>query len=164
MTWLVVADGEAATIYVRERAERRVPLRAKQEATREHFTATVEWQLRPLRTARAESLEAYDTQRHAGRSFEGAGQHRHHAGEVVPLQQQLARRFMDELAEKLNQAFRDGEFNRLVLTAPPKSLGELRAKLDAPVQAAIVAELPKNLSHETPETLVELLNAQLGTR
>lgn len=157
-TWLVVADGEHAAIYVRKKSERFVPLRAKQGATHDHYTPKSEWELHPVRELKAEPREHYELEQNEGRAFDSAGYGRHRTGDKTPLNEQRSRQLMDTLAEMLNEAFAQHEYTRLVITAPPKLLGELREQLDKPVRAAILAELDKNLSHEPADVLVQVMN------
>ncbi len=160
-TWLVVADGERAAVYVRQRKERFVPMRAKQGATHDHYNATSEWELQPVRQLAGEAPEAYDIEQRKGRSFDSAGHHRHRTGDKLDIQDELSRRLMDDLASMLNDAFVQHEFHRLVIAAPPKLLGELRAKLDKQVQQVVIAELDKNLSNEPLPQLADMFSDTL---
>jgi protein required for attachment to host cells len=55
--------------------------------------------------------------------------------------------FAKEVAKAVEKAAIAGEFDRLVLVAPPQALGDLRAALGGNAQAKIVAELGKDLTH-----------------
>lgn len=57
--------------------------------------------------------------------------------------------FAKELAEVLKVALDKAAFDDLVLVAPPKALGELRAALDGRVKDHVCAELCKDLTHLT---------------
>jgi protein required for attachment to host cells len=63
-------------------------------------------------------------------------------------------RFVRQLADRLAEALAEGRFGRLVLVAPPRVLGELRAVLAEKVRATIVREVDKDLTwvpvHELP--------------
>lgn len=160
-TWLVVADGEHAVIYVRRRQERIVPLRNKQDATHQHYTQASDWKLDPVRELKAEPEAHFELQQDNGDVFDSAGQGRHGTAPKESLQEYRSRRLMENLAEMLNEAFAQHEFTRLVITAPPKLLGELRQQLDTQVRGAVLAELPKNLGHESTRALVEVMNEAL---
>ena len=54
--------------------------------------------------------------------------------------------FARELAARLRQARVANTFERLVLVAPPKFLGLLRAQLDDPTSARVVGSLDKDLA------------------
>ena len=49
----------------------------------------------------------------------------------------------------LKNGLEKAAFDDLVLVAPPKALGELRAALDVRVQGHVTAELGKDLTHLT---------------
>lgn len=66
--------------------------------------------------------------------------------------QQAEERFAAAVAETLYQMEHAHEFDELVVVAPPKMLGDLRAKLHEEVAACVVAEVPKDLTtHSVPE-------------
>ena len=61
-------------------------------------------------------------------------------------------RFADEIAAKLYKAAHRGDFDQIVLVAPPLVLGEMRKKLHKEVADMVVAEVPKTLTnHPMPE-------------
>jgi protein required for attachment to host cells len=61
-------------------------------------------------------------------------------------------RFATEVAETLYQMEHAHKFEDLVIVAPPKMLGDLRAAFHPEVTQCIVAEVPKDLtSHPVPE-------------
>jgi len=53
--------------------------------------------------------------------------------------------FIQKFAEWLDVATKEGVFDRLVLVAPPHTLGDIRACLSKPVQDRIVTEVNKDL-------------------
>jgi protein required for attachment to host cells len=65
---------------------------------------------------------------------------------------QAEERFAAEIAETLYQMEHAHQFNELVVVAPPKMLGDLRAAFHPEVAHCVVAEVPKDLtSHPIPE-------------
>jgi len=62
--------------------------------------------------------------------------------------------FAKEVAKILDQGAQDNAFDRLVLVAPPKTLGELRSLLGKATQARVSAEINKDLTgvplHDLP--------------
>lgn len=72
---------------------------------------------------------------------------------------------LDELAhgaaaaEWLNARALAGEIEQLVVVADPRTLGEMRRHYHKELAARIVAELPKNLSGETPQAIARILAA-----
>ena len=66
--------------------------------------------------------------------------------------EQAEERFAAEIADTLYQMEHAHEFDELVVVAPPKMLGDLRARFHQEVIACIVAEVPKDLtSHPVPD-------------
>lgn len=88
-----------------------------------------------------------------GRTFDRFGPHRHAADPDVEPGEHEAQRFAIMLVERLRQARATGRCDRLILVAPPKFLGRLRAHLDAPTQRAVVLEVDKDLAHLEPEQI-----------
>jgi protein required for attachment to host cells len=74
----------------------------------------------------------------------------HHAtgGEQSPHKQET-QRFARQIVQSLEAARREDEFDRLVLMAGPPFLGTLRAALRKTVRATLIAEIPKDLVHQT---------------
>ena len=92
-----------------------------------------------------------------GRTFDRAatgGQRRgsvaHHAtgGERRPRKIQ-AQRFARRIATELRKSGRTKSFDRLVVMAGPPFLGVLRAALPAAVRKVVVAEIRRDLVHQT---------------
>jgi protein required for attachment to host cells len=74
----------------------------------------------------------------------------HHAtgGERRPRKIQ-AQRFARRIATELGKAGRAKRFDRLVLMAAPSFLGQLRAALPAAMRKLVVAEVNRDLVHQT---------------
>ncbi|HSI00297.1 MAG TPA: host attachment protein [Reyranella sp.] len=65
--------------------------------------------------------------------------------------------FTARLAETLDKACSARKFDRLVLVAPKRSLGELRTLLSARVRKAVSHEVAKDLTTSTPAALRKVL-------
>jgi protein required for attachment to host cells len=74
----------------------------------------------------------------------------HHAtgGERRPHKMET-QRFARQIVRTLEEARRKGQFDRLVLMAGAPFLGALRAALQKSVRATLIAEVPKDLVHQT---------------
>lgn len=70
-------------------------------------------------------------------------------------------RFADELAEILNARALKSDFDHLVIVASPTVLGMLRKHLHSETQKRVVAELPKNLTHEPLDRIEEHVREDL---
>lgn len=108
-TWIVAADAAAARIF-----EER--LRAGDVREREDLRV------------RADSSDQPQSHRHMATVHEGGGFGRHGAG-TREASDEAERRFLRRVAESLEAAAKRDAFDRLVLMAPPRALGLLRAEL-----------------------------------
>jgi|SoimicmetaTmtLAA_FD_contig_41_3465936_length_906_multi_2_in_0_out_0_2 protein required for attachment to host cells len=66
-------------------------------------------------------------------------------------------KFSKEMATLLDAAAERGAFHRLILVAPPRTLGDLRAALGTKARALIHAEIDKDLTHVTIQDLPDHL-------
>lgn len=88
-----------------------------------------------------------DTDR-AGRSFKG-GDRRTAMGDDDSPAEREEEKFAKRLADMLNDAQRDGEFEQVGIIAAPKALGRLREELDDRVLKSIIGSSPKNLTRQS---------------
>ncbi len=82
-----------------------------------------------------------------GRAFDSSGSGRHALDERESIREQAATTFAIEIADYLDKARTEHAFDRLIVVAPPKFLGELRERLDDNVRDLISLELDKDLAH-----------------
>ena len=73
-------------------------------------------------------------------------------------------RFADEMADLLYTYAHKSAFDRIVLVAPARVLGEMRDKLHKEVSARVVAELPKDLTNHPLDKVEKLLKAELDPK
>ena len=70
-------------------------------------------------------------------------------------------KFAREMAKVLDAAAASKSFDRLILVAPPATLGDLRTELGDATRKMVTAELPKDLTrhaeHELPQHLAAVL-------
>jgi protein required for attachment to host cells len=124
-TWVVVADSGSARIFGAES-----PVGPLQElADFAHPEAGV-----------AERELVSDR---AGRTSDSHGRSHSYEGEDSPREVE-ARTFAKLLGHEICLARARGDFDRLLLVAPPRFLGELRASLDAQTRKHINSELPSD--------------------
>lgn len=75
---------------------------------------------------------------------------------------QLAKeRFADELSQILYRRAHAGDFERIVLVAPPATLGELRSELHKEVRDRVVGEIPKTLTNHPVEEIEKIVAREL---
>jgi protein required for attachment to host cells len=80
-----------------------------------------------------------------GRTHDRMGPGRHAMEPPTDPHREEKRRFATELAERLNTAAQQNSYDRLVLVAPAKTLGDLRKALSKEAAAKIDGELSKDL-------------------
>ncbi|WP_419808050.1 host attachment family protein [Sphingomonas sp.] len=100
----------------------------------------------------------------AGRasSTGGGGRHGHSGSSVEPtdFHQLEEDRFAADAAEMLKKRALANGFERLIIVAPPKTLGELRKHYHKEVEARLTGELAKDLTgHTIPDIEKALLAA-----
>ena len=128
-TWILIADGAHARLFANHGPGKGI------EACWKPSTATIG----PTTSWCATGL---------GRTFESsgsAGEMRHAIEPRVDPHRELKRDFAKELAEMLDKRLSEKAYDRLVIVAPPKALGDLRAALSAHVKPLVYAELDKDL-------------------
>jgi len=96
-----------------------------------------------------------------GRAFDSQGQGRHAMEPATDPKEREARAFAAEIARHIERGRHQGNFDGLVLIAPPKFLGRLRAELTKPARDALVGELDKNLVEADTKTLARQVSALL---
>lgn len=81
-----------------------------------------------------------------GRGFPGAGASARHAREPQHDYHKLEKHdFVHAVSDYLERAYDQHKFERLVLVAPERSLGELHSQLPAKLRKAVWQEVPKDL-------------------
>lgn len=130
VTWVLVADATHATVYVNDG-----PGRGLNPADTPTFKSDVPHYTRDAVSDRG------------GRSWGGAGGARHGMEQPTDTKRHAEQEFAREVAKALGQAAQEKKYDRLVLVAPPKALGDLRAELPKHAQERISHELPKDLVH-----------------
>ncbi len=129
-TWILIVDGAHGRLF-----ENRGPGKGL-EALTEEFEAD----------HRADH-EIVDDR--LGRTFESAYSARHAITPRHDPHRELKRDFAESLAKMLDKRRKEHAFDRLIIVAPPKVLGDLREALPEPVRELITAELDKDLT-KTP--------------
>ena len=80
-----------------------------------------------------------------GRSFESQGRTRHAKSGRSDPHRELKRNFAHKVAAALKVSLTDKRYDKLVLVAPPVTLGDLRDALTKGVQARVIAEVAQDL-------------------
>ena len=74
-------------------------------------------------------------------------------------QEREAQAFATEIARHIDRDQREGNFDSLVLIAPPKFLGRLRQELSKSARNALIGELDKNLVEADAKTIERHVSA-----
>jgi len=139
-TWVVVADGEKA-LFLRNEGDAAYP---NLEVVR-----TVHGDNPPTREQGSDR---------PGRFNDGPSVHRSAVADT-DWHRLEKERFADEISDRLYHMAHRGDFERLVIAAPPTVLGEMRKKLHKEVVQRVVAEVPKTL---TGHPVYDIEKALLG--
>lgn len=138
--WVVIADGEKA-LFLKNAGDATDPnlsvvaeMREENPPTREQGTD------RP------------------GRYNDGPSAHRS-AVDDVDWHRLAKERFADEIADRLYAMAHRGDFDQVVLVAPPLVLGEMRKKLHKEVGDKVIGEVAKTLTNHAIPDIEKLLMA-----
>ena len=81
-----------------------------------------------------------------GRAQESVGGARHAIAPRVDWHQQQKEQFARAIARKMDAGAARGRFEKLILVAPPQTLGEIRAALKPETMKRVAAEINKDLT------------------
>lgn len=141
-TWVLVADGEKALFLVNNTDAEDPFLEVRREEQHDNPPAREQGTDRPGRVS--------DT---------GPGQRS--ALQETDWHKLEKDRFADELADMLYKSAHRGDFAKLVIVAPPKTLGELRDKMHGEVACRVVGEIRKTLTNHPVTEIEKLVKAEL---
>lgn len=144
ITWILVADGARARIFKNEG-----PGKGMQPAMDAEFRHA---------TPRTSEIGAD----RPGRVHESANSTRHAMENPVDWHRFEKEKFAREMARLLDQACLHGAFERLVLVAPPKTLGDLRSALGTGTRKKVTGEIDKDLTQIAPGELPTHLDKVLA--
>ena len=77
--------------------------------------------------------------------------------EQTDFHQQDKDQLAAEAAEQLRERALSGDFEELIVVAPPRTLAELRRNYDRAVASRVVAEIDKDLTRHTVPQITEIL-------
>ena len=143
-TWILIADGARARVLEQEK---------------DYAALEPAFENEELAGTTAQSKEIASDR--PGRSFDSGGEGRHAMEPSTDPQRYAKYEFARDLAELLEKAANEHRFERLVLVAAPKALGNLRELLPKTVRGKVTAEIDKDLTNvprqELPKHLAEVL-------
>jgi len=139
-TWVVVADGEKA-LFLRNEGDEKYPhLEVFREMKEENPSTHEQGVDRP------------------GRLSDGPSPHRS-AVEETDWHRIEKERFAKEIAERLYKSAHRGDFDRLVIVAPPLVIGEMRKELHKEVEARLIGEVTKTLTNHSVDEIEKIVTA-----
>lgn len=96
-----------------------------------------------------------------GRGFDSGGEgSRAHEPPTDPARHEDLR-FAKAVVDRLEDERKRDELEHLVVVAPPRFLGDLRAEMSDPLARCVVTEINKDLSKLKPHELIERLRPEL---
>ncbi|MGD8810686.1 MAG: host attachment protein [Gammaproteobacteria bacterium] len=129
-TWIVVADGSKAKVFLDAGGGK---IELKSETAVPHP---------PSRDIDADR---------PGRTFDSGGQGRHAMEPPTDPHEKAEADFLNDLAKDLNAAHEKKAFDQLIVIAPPRALGVLRAAYGKQLAKAVAQEVTHDLTgFETP--------------
>lgn len=142
-TWVLIADGEKALFMVNETDGEDPFLQVFREEEQEN----------PPNRDQAANRR--------GRFNDGPSVHRSAVADT-DWHQLSKDRFAKELAEILYRQAHKGKFEKIILVAPPNTLGELRDELHQEVASKVVGEIPKTLTNHPVEEIEKIVKSDLA--
>ncbi len=142
-TWIVVADGARARIFLNKGPGTGLVPALDHDLTGSTLTSHEIGSDRP------------------GVTFSSAGPGRHAMAPRTDPQQHAEHEFIKQVAKAIKGGLDQHAFEQIILVAPPKALGDLRADLDPRALKLVTSELHKDLTHLSPHQLGEHLQGVL---
>ena len=144
-TWIVIADGDQAKIFEHDGPGKGLRSIKDLNFAQPHLKAREIMADRPGRASNP-----------SGPGSRAAVDYR-----TDPTQER-ERKFVERLADVLDEKHSEGAFQRLVIAAAPAALGDLRPALSDAVRGTILAELPKDLTNVPMPRLAEHLDGLIA--
>jgi len=142
-TWVLIADGEKA-LFLENKTDGQDPFL---EVFRE------EEQDNPPNREQAANRP--------GRFNDGPSVHRS-AVDDTDWHELAKDRFAHDLADILYKQAHKGRFDKLVIVAPPNTLGELRQEMHQEVTQKVIGEVPKTLTNHPIDEIEKIVSTELA--
>lgn len=142
-TWVLIADGEKA-LFLRNDVDAQDP------------------DLNVVRIEEQDNPKDIDQSANRPGRMPDTGQGQRSALDDTDWHQLAKERFADDLADILYKQAHKGAFERIVIVAPPATLGELRDKMHQEVTDKVIAEIDKTLTNHPIDEIETLLTRELA--
>ena len=143
-TWIVIADGARARIVKNAGPGRGVEADSNLVFRSEH---------RKLQEIMADK---------PGRAYDSVGKSRHSMDYGTDVVREDERHFLRSLAARLDKEATANAYDRIILIAPPRALGDLRPYLSKPVKNRIHGEIAKDLTQLPNDRLADHLSETIN--
>jgi protein required for attachment to host cells len=144
VTWLVVADGQRATVYHNSGPGKGLEIIPGMGGHHE---------VPPSRDIMSDAPGRNRGAGGSGAAPMDGGANPHELEE---------KRFTESLAGAVNRAALDKQFDRLILAAPPRTLGILRKSLSSHATERVIAELDKDLTKASRDDLASHIDGHIA--
>lgn len=141
--WVLVADGEKA-LFLRNLTDAQDP------------------HLEVVRKEEQENPKDIDQSANRPGRMSDTGVNQRSALDDTDWHELAKERFADDLADLLFQQAHKHRFEKIVLIAPPKTLGELRKSIHKEVSDKVIGEFPKTLTNNTLRDIEDQLRAEFA--
>lgn len=140
-TWVLIADGARARIFVKR--HNKLDNAMGQDFVGENLKES------KLGTSKP------------GRSYESSNPTRHAYQPHTDWHQYQKQLFAKELCDIIEKANENADFDELIIISPPKTLGDIRGYLGKQIHSKITAEIPKDITKLNEHELVSYLDREL---
>jgi protein required for attachment to host cells len=141
--WVLIADGARARIL-----QNAGPVQGRHEfGNQGHGPASHEWIPVEGLVFHGDHSATHELMSdRQGRSFSSAGSGRSALEPQTDPHRQQKTKFANHLAQVLAEHLQAGAYHRLIIAAPPATLGDLRSAISDKVRATVVAEFAHDLT------------------
>jgi|GEM_PF-936118 len=158
VTWYLVADSRQGQVYTREKLEKIIPIAGGSKHDKFSEETSYELVAVPSLKWQAESTAEYEVGKNAtGMVHESSGGARHMSEPHIDVRDEVREHFARALAKNLEHAAAEKSFDKLVLVAPAKMLGEIKKHLSDKLAKLVSEEIHKDLTHCTAKELTDNL-------
>jgi protein required for attachment to host cells len=135
ITWVLVADASRARVFLVDPSDANLSPALDQELIGTNLPSREIASDRP------------------GRTFDSGGQGRHAKEPATDPARYAQERFAHDIVRLLDSRRKVQAFDRMVVVAPPRFLGDLRSVMSRQLQDLVVAEVAKDLTKSPPHEL-----------
>ncbi|MDD4615887.1 MAG: host attachment protein [Alphaproteobacteria bacterium] len=155
-TWIIVANGKRMRAYEGQLTDATPSMGGTSK--HDYRVERLRWVLHPLKAIdmAAESVSDFQIGHdRRGSLFGYTAAQRHTVEPHLDVREEVKENFAHSIAARLYEAQRDNAFDRLVVIAPQRMLGELKRSFDPSLSKRVAAEIPKDLTRCRSDELLD---------